>query len=150
MKKILGSFVSVVVGWAAGVVWFSAWSAIEFISSPYAYASFKEALGWLGIIAAFMWLFLIPSWLLVLLPFYLLVPRNSRWWNWPICTFLGAVAGGLIMLGYIIYRQIDVLTVPLISFPNGVFGVIPAALIGGVSFLTASLTSKKFAPTPKT
>ena len=142
MKKLLGSFISVVVGWTAGVIWFSAWLAIVLFSSTY--PNVKDSLLWLGVCAGFMWLFIIPSWLFVLVPFYFFVPRDSLWWKWPTGTFLGAMAGCLIMMGYTIFRQWDVLAAPLTVLIGGPFEILPAALIGGVSFLTASLTANRF------
>ena len=86
-----------------------------------------------------MWPFIIPTWLIVLIPLYLFVPRSSVLWRWPVCTACGALAGALMMLWY--HGGVPgfgELTTDAWSL------VADAALVGGITCLTAALTRDRF------
>jgi hypothetical protein len=91
--------------------------------------------------SGFMAFFIIPVWLIVLIPLYLFVPLSSPLWHWPICMLCGAVAGFLIMAGVFLAFPGDG------SWSSGAWefcGI--AALVGGAICLVGSLTRHLFKP----
>ena len=89
----------------------------------------------------FMAWFIIPIWVLVLIPLYLFVPQSSPLWRWPICTACGATAGFVIMAS--VFMAFDSNS----SWSYGAWqfcGI--AALVGGATCLVGSLTRHVFKP----
>jgi len=86
-RRMLGSFLSALVGLAALIVtWFVV--AMPARENP-------ATLLWVAGIGG---IFVFGTWLVLLLPLYLLVPATSIFWRWPVMTVCGALAGGGIWL----------------------------------------------------
>ena len=133
--RILGSFLAAFVGWAP-LVLLSV--IIGLIDWPH-----TSITGW-GSTIAFAYIFgkfVFGTWLLVLLPLYLLVPLQSVLWRWPVCTLCGAFCGALILFVY--WR---LLRLPLRA--SEIRGEIPslfvAAFVGATTCLFGSLTAPRF------
>ena len=123
-RRVLGSFLSVMAGAIAGAVltsiFFDAWWNIGF---------FALALMVVGC-------FVLPVWLLLVLPLYLLIPRTSILWRPWLCTVGGAALGALLLAGYGTFAWPDWAAVGLLLPIAGV--------VGGVTALFASLTAHGF------
>jgi hypothetical protein len=79
------------------------------------------------------------TWLVALLPSYLLVPLDSPLWNWPICTMCGALSGAMIMY------MVGCFFLWGIVQPQDYIGPCSiAAAAGGITCLFASLTRGYF------
>jgi hypothetical protein len=138
-KQILGSFVAVVAGWAAALIVIEVATAIELLQEPHYIVPAALYVGPI-VMTGFAWIYLIgPVWLFVLIPLYLFVPPFSRLWHWPLCTTCGAVAG-LLIIG-IFYGGIPGFG-GLDTSTWEFYGL--AALVGGVTCLTATLTRHRF------
>ena len=83
--------------------------------------------------------FVFATWLVVLLPLYILVPRHSVVWRWPVCTLCGAVAGALIMFAFYGPHSPD-------SFST--VAIILASIVGGIACLFGALTADRFHHAP--
>ncbi len=137
-KQILGTVVAVLAGWLAAFLFLELMTVAELLQQPHYIV--PEAL-FVGPITAslVMAYFIIPIWLVVLVPLYLFVPSSSTLWRWQVCTALGAVAG------------IAVITLWLGGLP-GLGRVSPeawsfyvmAAIVGGITCLTGALTHRRF------
>jgi hypothetical protein len=97
----------------------------DWTNAPAFYAFF-------GVIAG---LFIFGTWIVVLIPLYLLIPLNSILWRWPICATCGSIAGGMIM-----FLSIQT-TSPQARWQEY---TILAAIVGAVASLFASLTRHRF------
>jgi len=95
-KRILGSFLSALVGWIALMVDIATTTKPN--TSPYLADMIGEFWGGVGMIEYLASILIFGIWLVVILPLYLLVPLSSSFWKWPICTICGAVGGATIML----------------------------------------------------
>jgi hypothetical protein len=85
------------------------------------------------VIVGFATVFSFVTWIVVVLPLYLFISLRSVLWSWPICTACGSLS--------------CVAIVALWSNPNAsdrVFFLTIAAIIGGATCLTASLTRRRF------
>jgi len=85
-----------------------------------------------GIATAFSF----STWLFVVLPFYLFVSPHSILWSWPFCTACGALSCAAIVVSW-----------GAIFHPHAsdrFFFWFIAAIIGGATCLTASLTRRRF------
>ncbi len=97
----------------------------DWVNTPAFYVFF-------GVVAG---VFIFGTWLVVLMPLYTLIPLNSIFWRWPICTTCGTIAGATIM--FLICR----LTSPQAEWQEY---TILAAIVGGVTCLFGSLTRHRF------
>ena len=87
-RRISGSFLSALVGLGVLVVTY-------YIC---AVATDKSAgVGILILATIFGGAFVFATWLFLLLPLYLFLPRTSFLWRWPVCTLCGALAGPAIV-----------------------------------------------------
>jgi hypothetical protein len=130
-RRILGSFLSALVGWAAlmGVIL----SHTHFHSPP---GEWWDTPGFYAFYAAIAGTFIFGTWLVILIPLYLLVPLRSPLWHWLVCTICGVLSGALIM--FVICR---VSSPQAVDWPSY---VVLAAIVGGVTCLFASLTRRRF------
>jgi hypothetical protein len=95
-------------------------------------------------ICAFMvGLFVVPVWLLVLLPLSLWLPASSRLWRPAICTSLGAAAGALLIIFCFAIWPGAPLGLALIVAPIGI-------VVGGVTCFVGSTTARSFHGTRET
>jgi hypothetical protein len=92
--------------------------------------------------SGFMAAFIIPVWLVVLVPLYVLIPADSILWRWPLCTALGAI-GGLVALVVGTWLLTRDFFVEEWSF------YVMAAIVGSVTCLIGSLTKHWFKPSNK-
>src|SRR5687768_9220636 len=95
--------------------------------------------GWTDwrVCALMIGLFVVPVWLLVLLPLYLLLPCSSALWRPAICTGLGGLSGAILVT---IYFAVS---------PNAPFALVVlflpfAVLIGSVICFVGSTTAHFF------
>lgn len=131
-RCILGSALAALAGWFIGntamIVWCLAFT--RSLESPPG----LQQTGFLILLslAGFSGGGVLATWLLILLPLYLFVPRDWLLWRWPICTLCGALVGWLNMFGLSGFSLRDV---PLLYL---------ASAIGAATGLVASLTAKHF------
>jgi hypothetical protein len=83
--------------------------------------------------------FIIPIWLVVLIPLYLFVPSSSALWRWRVCTAFGAVVG----VAVITFWLGGLPGLGRVSSEAWSFYV-AAAIVGGIACLTAALTQHRF------
>lgn len=134
-RRILGSAYAAIFGWAILSAVFLVEAFLERAeprSNPPSTEAWFIAPTYISLIAAAM---IAATWLVALLPLYLLIPRRSVLWSWPVCTVSGALAGSLIMCA---------------SFgpPGAESGntpqIILAAITGALTCLFGSLTADRF------
>ena len=140
LRQLLGTVVAVLSGWLLALV---------FIESTYFVDAIRQRheldvgllFGSTVLSSWFMAYFIIPVWLIVLIPLYFFVPVSSRLWRCPICVLCGALAGFLIMAGAF-------LVVPGGgSWSSGAWAMCGiAAFVGGAICLVGSLTRRVFKP----
>ena len=124
-RQWLGSFLAALVGWFAPLGWSMLRSGLP---------KSTEGLSTLiGMTISFLIVFVV--WLVALVPLYMLVPRSSLLWRWPICTSCGAVAGAAIMFATDIRH--------FLQDPSNNL-ILTAAVIGGTTCLFGSLTRDFF------
>ena|SRR6266496_2394133 len=140
-KQLLGTAVAVLVGWLAALGFIELLTAFELLKQPHYIV--PEALFVTPMEFGFyMSFFIVPVWVLLLIPLYLFVPSRSVLWRWPLCTVCGIVAGILVMALWV----------------GGVPGVgglaaeawslyAMAAIVGGATCLTGALTKDRFKQT---
>ena len=140
-KQLAGAAVAVVVGWLAALVFIELLTALELLQQPHYIV--PEALLVTPIeFGLYMSFFIVPVWVLVLVPLYLFVPAGSVLWRWPVCTLCGVVAGVFVMALWV-------------GGLPGVRGVaseawylyVMAAIVGGVTCMTAALMKRRFKQT---
>src|SRR4051812_37550940 len=139
-KQLFGTLIAVVVGWLVALVVLESTYFIDAIRQRHA----LDVGLVFGSTIATSWLmayFIIPVWIIVLIPLYLFIPLSSPLWRWPICILCGAAAGFLIM-------AVCFLVVPGGgSWSSGAWefcGV--GALVGAAICLVGSLTRRVFKP----
>jgi ABC-type uncharacterized transport system permease subunit len=128
-RRILGSFLSTLSGWFA----------LNGFISVSTIMNHQESSDWWYFPIAFAIysaMFIFGTWLLVLLPLYLLVPLRSSLWRWYICTPCGVASGAAIMFAFTRYTSPQATDWPVY--------VILAAIVGGITCLFGSLTSHRF------
>jgi hypothetical protein len=137
-RQLFGTLVAVVAGWSV---------ALLFVESKYALDALSQRqpidVGLIyGSSIATSWImawFIIPVWLLVLIPLYFFIPLSSPLWHWPICTACGGAAGFLVMAAFFLaFTGHD-------SWSSGVWefcGI--AALVGGGTCFVGSVTRHAF------
>jgi hypothetical protein len=133
LKKVIGSFISACVGWFTGVL---AMGVFELASA----SSRDHVWQFLANHAALAAAFVLPIWLLVLLPLYVLLPKDSALWRVPVCTALGVLSGVAVLA-----ICFAVTGVPLSLL--WLFGS-EAGIIGGVTCLFGALTANRFHEQP--
>lgn len=136
MKTLLGSFVAVCAGWLAGVLCVEVFSLAQALLGRVPPDVRTFLLGPLAI-GLLLWAFILPVWLLVLIPLYVLVPTTSLLWRAPLCTACGSGAGLLIVAALLFGSGWPVDALGWLAYASG-------AVVGGVSCLTGSLTRARF------
>jgi hypothetical protein len=139
-KQILGTIIAVLSGWFVAMIFLEAMAVVQLLQQPHYIA--PDAL-WVAplTVSIVMAYFVVPVWLLLLIPLYLFVPTSSALWRLPICSACGLVAG-LVIVG-LWFRGLP-----------GVGGVAPeawsfyviAAVVGGVTCFMGALTRHVFKP----
>lgn len=136
-RRILGSFLSVFVGWIVLMIY------IQGTTKPNPEISVGDMIAefWAGVgmIESLASITMFLTWLVGFLPLYLLIPLHSTLWRWPICTICGAFAGASLML--IISLALSSSGEP---WADLVRPSIIAAGIGWITCLFASLTRHHF------
>ena len=137
-KQILGTSVAVLSGWLTSLMFLMLMGIIELLRQPHFIA--PEALIVGPILASgFMAYFVVPIWLVILIPLYLFVPASSVLWRWPVCTAAGVVAGLAVMTFFFGgLPGLGQVSVGAWSF------YVMAAIVGGITCLTGSLTRHRF------
>ncbi|HWY51643.1 MAG TPA: hypothetical protein VNW72_09185 [Chthoniobacterales bacterium] len=138
-RQILGTFMAVFAGWLAAVVFVALEMVVYLIVDPH---TKPRAVYWypmgFGIVMSF---WIIPVWLVVLIPLYLFVPTSSVLWRKSVCAACGAIAG--IILAYPFFH-------PMWGVDETDFSVwnyfILAAIVGGVTCFVGALTRNRFKP----
>jgi len=149
MLQLVGTVVALLAGWCAGLLFVEATVIVENLRySDYTWdAVLHTPITYIG---AFIY-FTVPVWLLLLVPLYLFVPSSSSLWRWPVCTICGALAGYLILLGFFGVvagwptQQPNLDRPTVSSFFTGPWVLyVTAAIVGGVTCFTGSLTTRRF------
>ena len=65
-------------------------------AQPWLVLNAKSASSNFVVLSWFMWIFIFPVWIAILIPLYIFVPRSWLVWRWPVCTALSALAGVII------------------------------------------------------
>lgn len=139
-KQILGAAVAALAGWFAAILFYEVVAIVELLQQPHYIAPGGLVVG--AIVATWvMGYFIIPIWLLVLIPLYLFIPSSSPLWRWPLCAACGSGAG-LLVIGYFIRGVPGVGGVSSEAWLEYTM----AAIAGGVTCLTGSLTKRRFKP----
>ena len=122
-RRVLGSFLSALVGWAALNL---------FVAGSLIVGGNATRGQWVGasFVAVYSAALVFGTWLLALLPLYLVVPPHSPLWRWPICTCCGALAGAAIMFAFSGRPPHD--------------DILLAAITAGITCLFGSLTAHRF------
>lgn len=81
-------------------------------------------------------LFVVPVWLLVLLPLHILLPRSSLFWDPGVSVGVGGVSGAILLTGYSIFVSADLLW---LFAPVG-------ALVGTVTGLAGAVFARRYGP----
>ncbi|MEO7966750.1 MAG: hypothetical protein ABIT38_22860 [Gemmatimonadaceae bacterium] len=140
-KQLLGTAAAVLGGWIAALLFCGA----LYVFGPSHQREPVDAGLLFGSTIAMSWFmawFIVPVWVLILIPLYLFLPLRSALWRWPVCTACGALAGFLIMAfffgGIPGFGQLS----------SGAWDFyILAAIIGSITCLIGSLTKHMFKPT---
>jgi hypothetical protein len=120
LSKIIASSVAPLIGGIAGVV----------VMLLFGWPDWR--------ICAFMvGIFVVPVWLLVLLPLYVLLPRSSRLWRPGLCSALGAAAGAILITTYFAVSPDAPFELVVIFLPI-------AVLIGAVTAFIGAVTARYF------
>ena len=132
-KRVLGSVVATLSGWIVLVLlggygsdFFHHWRAL----------SVRDSLGFF----AFMAIWIVPVWAVLLVPLYLFVPRKSFLWKPLVCVPLGALAGYLVMQTW--FAIVDYS--PRHPIDLFVWLSIPAAVVGAVTCLVGTQSYPRF------
>jgi RsiW-degrading membrane proteinase PrsW (M82 family) len=133
--QIFGSALSALVGWFTLNAFIFIWA---FIARSEHHSNPPIPNEWLvgpAFVAMYSAAFVFATWLVALVPLYLLVPLRSSLWRWPICTICGALSGALIMFAFYGPKSPDRSSTVTIIF---------ASISGGVTCLFAALTFERF------
>ena len=131
ISAVVASFVAVLTGWIAGILFALVWVAVTLVPS-HDHATLGEFIALPIVVGIASLYFVIPVWLVVLVPLYLFVPHSWPLWRWSICTALGAISGMCIVLAF--------LSRPGVNPPQNMLSwYILAAVIGGTTCLVGSL-----------
>jgi hypothetical protein len=97
-RRILGSPISAVSAWLALILLAAIYGLIGSLFQTS--GGYLQLPWWIvpAMMSVYATAFVSSAWLIILLPLYLLAPRHSPFWRWPICTFCGALAGAGVML----------------------------------------------------
>jgi hypothetical protein len=137
-KQIFGTFVSVLTGWLAALLFLEVMTVIELLKQPHYIVPDALYVGPM-IMGIYMAFFIIPVWLVVLIPLYLFVPSSSPLWRWPVCMSCG-VAVALLIMGIFFHGIPGVGGLSAESWSLFVM----AAIVGGVACLIGALTKHRF------
>ena len=89
-------------GWLAGITFSFVWAALDIAIHPQQVpVAALIAVPWIVALGSLS--FVLPVWLFLLIPLYLLVPPSWPLWRWPICTALG-VLSGICIVAYFLSR----------------------------------------------
>lgn len=131
LRPLLGTFIAVLAGWFAGLLGVA---MIHWLSIGG--AQWEAALSVIFVTGFYMWFFIIPVWVVMLIPLYLFVPPSSPLWRPYVCTGFGTVAGLAIAA---------IITGAGMAVEGWSFYAL-AAIVGGVTCLTGVLTRPRFHP----
>ena len=136
LKQLFGSFVAVLCGWGAGILFALLWAAVDVAVRPGKVpVAALIAAPWIVALGSVS--FILPVWLLLLVPLYFFVPRSWPLWRWPICTASGVLAA-ICIVGMFLSR-------PDVNPPESILSwYILAAIVGGVTCFVGSVTRERF------
>ncbi len=139
-KQILGTVVAVLSGWFSAMLFLEAMALIQLLQQPHYIV--PDAL-WVApiTVSIVMAYFVVPVWLLLLIPLYLFVPASSALWRLPVCSACGVVAG-LVIVGLWLRGIPGVRGVASEAWSLYVI----AAIVGGVTCFIGALTRHVFKP----
>src|SRR5262245_40698135 len=95
-KQILGTAVAVLSGWLAAILVLELTTIAELLHQPRYVVPEALYIAPIFVSVVMSW-FVVPVWLLVLIPLYVFVPPSSVLWRVPICSACGILAGVLIV-----------------------------------------------------
>jgi hypothetical protein len=136
LTQVFGTFVALLGGWLAGIAFSFVSAALDAAIHPQQVpVAALIAVPWIVALGSLS--FIVPVWLFLLIPLYLLVPPSWPLWRWPICTALG-VLSGICIVAYFLSQ-------PNVNPPVSIFSwYILASVIGGVTCFVGSITRKRF------
>lgn len=123
LRKLLGSFLSVLCGWVAGAIVLAGVWSVNSLRSPWDY--------WIPVVLV-SGMFDLAVWALIFWPLYVFIPRRSLLWSPPVCGTCGAAAGAAIQVGILGFQAG---TLPFVA---------AAAATGGATGLFAAMTAGWF------
>jgi len=137
--RIFGSAISAFVGWFTMNLVLFVGACFTRINSNADPSHPGEWLVGPTFVAIYSAAFVVGTWLIALVPLYLLVPLHSFLWRWPVCTLCGAFSGALIMLVFLAPHPHESSRTVLIAL---------AAMTGAITCLFGSLTARRFHRVP--
>ena len=137
-RQIVGTLIAVLSGWLAALIFIEVLTLVGLVGGK---SDTAPAALWATPLefGVGMWVFILPIWLIVLVPLYLFVPLSSALCHWPVCAALGAAAGLVVMTAFFGFPHIGA------GHDSWPFHVI-AGIVGGVTCLVATLTKHRFKP----
>jgi len=130
-KQLLGTFIALIGGWFAGVV------CIVIIAVTGIGGDQRGAVVGASLMeAVFLWVYLIPVWIIALIPLYLAIPRTSLLWRPYICISFGALAG---LLCAALFSSGNIDSTMFLWYAV-------AAIVGAATCLTGVVTRDRFKP----
>jgi len=137
-KQLLGTLVAVLSGWLAAMIFLEVTTMIDLFRNPHDVVPAALWVAPLTISMVMSW-FVIPVWLLILVPLYIFVPSSSPLWRPAVCCVCG-IAAGVLIVGFWLGG------IPGTGgfAPEGWWLYVFAAIVGGVTCLVGSLTRHHF------
>lgn len=137
MKRILGSIVSVVVGWLVCTLVWALWVAALSLSEGGIGQAVAASLGFSVYVGAVCGVFVLVAWVGAFVWIYLFLPASSRLWVWWRAALFGAAVGVvLVALPFVFFGERNLLS--LLAFAPS------AAVTGGAAAAFASITRPFF------
>jgi hypothetical protein len=129
LRQLLGTCIAVLGGWIAGIVSIAV-VAYTGIGGAQRDSAFEGTI----FTSVAMWIFIVPVWIVVLIPLYLFVPVSSPLWRPSVCTALGAVDG---------LASVAVYTQAAFHYDLASFYAV-AAIVGAATCFTGAITRHYF------
>lgn len=135
LQKILASFASVFGGLITGTAITTIVTCTVYPPDRFPLAEYWSSLAQYFLLVGIT---VLPIWLFIFMPFYVLLSRKSRLWSMPICTGLGAAFGAGVVILY--FFSLGVLSLFFWDF------ILQGALIGGFTCMFGTIAHKCFVP----
>ena len=147
--RLLLSFLSALAGWSIASVLLLWFDVLAFLIPLPNSAQPVPIFGFL-FICAIMGIFVIATWIVLLIPLALFIPCRSAFWRPNVLTIIGGVTGPIIMLLWTISDQRGTVLyyspspwLSLYFFYDCLLFGLPAAIIGGITGYVAAVLNRR-------